>query len=460
MPNTLIPIQTVTLSSTTTSITFSNIPQNYTDLKFVMSLRTTDSNSNYSPIGIQVNGATPGNSYKSFGGNGSSTVNYGTSNDTFTASTAGGSWARISASGVQAGSTTASVFSNNEFYITNYTSSTTKSYFFDSVTENNATAAYAELTTGTITSSSAITSIVFANRDGSWAANSTITLYGISNGVKATGGTLTVAGGYAYHTFTSTGSFLPSQQIKGAEILAVAGGGGGGYGGGGGGAGGINYVSYQTLNAGNTYTALVGAGGAGGTPSVAPVNGSNSILSSISATGGGGGGQGGAGPESGQNGGSGGGARRSGSVGTGVSGQGNNGGTGNSTNARNGGGGGAGAVGSNFGSGFSGAGGIGSSTYSVFGSVTGTGVLSGGVYYYAGGGGGGAGDSGAQTAGAGGVGGGGTGGAYAASGTAPVATAGTANTGGGGGGGGWGAATDGTGGAGGSGLIIVRYPLS
>jgi hypothetical protein len=443
MPNTLIPIQTYTLTGNTTSITFSNIPQNYTDLKVVASLRA-DSTQNWGDI--TFNGGATAISMRHILNNGGSVISQAYSPLRFQCNTS---------------SYTANTFSNAEMYVTNYTSSSSKSISMDGTQETNGSTIGQHLAAGLWASSSAVTSITITpdGGTGTFVAGSTVTLYGVSNGVKAVGGTLTVAGGYAYHTFTSTGSFLPSQQIKGAEVLMVAGGGGGGYGGGGGGAGGINYVSYQTLNAGNTYTALVGAGGAGGTPSVAPVNGSNSILSSISATGGGGGGQGAAGPESGQNGGSGGGARRNGSVGTGVSGQGNNGGTGNSTNARNGGGGGAGAVGSNFGSGFSGAGGIGSSTYSVFGSVTNTGVLSAGVYYYAGGGGGGAGDSGAQTAGAGGVGGGGTGGAYAASGAAPVATAGTANTGGGGGGGGWGAAVDGTGGAGGSGLVIVRYRL-
>jgi hypothetical protein len=464
MPNTLIPIQTVTLSATATSITFSNIPQNYTDLKFVMSFRTTDSNSNYSPIGIQVDGATPGNSYKSVAGNGSSNVNYGTSNDTFTASTAGGSWTRISASGVQAGATTANVFSSNEFYITNYTSSTTKSYSFDSVTENNATTAYAELTAGTITSSSAITSIVFANRDGSWAANSTVTLYGISNGVKATGGTLTVAGGYAYHTFTSTGSFLPSQKITGAEILSIAGGGGGGGNkGGGGGAGGLRYLNSQTLNAGNSYTALVGSGGAGSASTTGPgSNGSDSVIMSFTSTGGGGGGGGDAGGGTninGRDGGSGGGSANNGAgtpvVGVGVVGQGNNGGAVDIASSLNPGGGGGATQ-----AGFSGVagdtqgfGGSGSSSYSVWGSVTGTGQLVGGVYYYAGGGGGGS--SVTDYNAAGGSGGGGIGGRRSVN----DDTAGSANTGGGGGGGSTGAAAQ-SGSAGGSGIIIIRYPLS
>jgi hypothetical protein len=439
-------IQTQTLTSTASSITFSNIPQNFKSLVIKFSARNGSSDL---PFNMQVNGGS-GTQCSQFFHNDGGTKFAGRS-------TSGGSSAPyMYAAGTNQPS---DFFSTCDVKFIDYAGSQRKQWFASYAILNSTSAYlvgrsagyYADVTTG-------ITSVTFSGV--TFSIGTSFSLYGEGSPAMATGGTISYGNGYVYHTFTSTGSFLPSQQIKGAEILAIAGGGGGGYGGGGGGAGGINYVSYQTLNAGNTYTALVGAGGAGGTPSVAPVNGSNSILSSISATGGGGGGQGGAGPESGQNGGSGGGARRNGSVGTGVSGQGNNGGTGNSTNARNGGGGGAGAVGSNFGSGFSGAGGIGSSTYSVFGSVTNTGVLSAGGYYYAGGGGGGAGDGSAQTAGEGGIGGGGTGGAYAASGTAPVATAGTANTGGGGGGGGWGAATDGTGGAGGSGLIIVRYPLS
>jgi hypothetical protein len=57
---------------------------------------------------------------------------------------------------------------------------------------------------------------------------------------KATGGTVVVYDGYYYHSFTSSGTFTPLQNIT-CDILIVAGGGSGGFGngGGGGGAGGL-----------------------------------------------------------------------------------------------------------------------------------------------------------------------------------------------------------------------------
>jgi hypothetical protein len=447
MPNTLIPIQTYTLSSATASVTFSNIPQNYTDLCLVISARVTRAVS-ASVICLTFNGSSTGYSQQSITGNGASASAISTSSTT-----------NFTYMEVPAANATASTFGNHAIYILNYAGSTNKTVSFDSVSENNGTTAYANLNTGIWANTAAITSMSLnePNGNSNFAIGSTFTLYGISNGVKATGGTLTVAGGYAYHTFTSTGSFLPNQKIKGAEILCVAGGGGGGgelssnAGAGGGGAGGFLYATSQTLNAGSSYTALVGAGGAGGTGSNLAagngVSGSNSVFfNSVSI----GGGNGATRNTSGGNGGSGGGAGLStGSGGIGTVGQGNNGGNGSGTSS-GGGGGGAGAAGSNAPANQTGgAGGIGSSSLSTWHSVTGTGVLSGGVYYIAAGGGGGG-----TTIGSGGLGGGGNGGNNS------VGVAATANTGSGGGGAYDQSSAGRAGGAGGSGLIIVRYPLS
>ncbi len=274
MPNTLIPIQTYTLSSSAASVTFSNIPQNYTDLKLVVSARGTDA-SYQTDCNIQVgNGSVDtGSNYttRELSGIGSGTP----SSNAFTTT---------NVHPPMPGSTaTSNTLGNFEVYIPNYTGSTQKSMSCDVVTENNATLANVRLCSYIHTGTSAINIITLTAASGTFVANSTFTLYGISNGVKATGGTLTVAGGYAYHTFTSTGSFLPSQKITGAEILAVAGGAGGaGTLGGGGGAGGVLYASSQTLNAGNSYTALVGSGGSGGATQVAGTNGTNSILVDVS----------------------------------------------------------------------------------------------------------------------------------------------------------------------------------
>jgi hypothetical protein len=447
MPNTLIPIQTYTLSSSASSVTFSNIPQNYTDLVLKVSARTTTGSF---PDGrLQFNNDTGSNyNWRNAYGTGSGA---GSNN--------GGTTTSIAFGTLVGSSETANTFTSSEIYIPNYAGSTQKSVSSDSVTETNASTAYMAILAGLWTSTSAITSINISTSATAFAQYTTATLYGVSNGVKATGGTLTVAGGYAYHTFTSTGSFLPNQKIKGAEILCVAGGGGGGRDNfsvarrsGGGGAGGYRYFNTQTFTAGTSYTALVGSGGAGAT-SENGASGTDSVFAGVVSTGGGYGGGTAAASINyvGGNGGSGGGGADEGGNGNTPStnpSQGNKGGAGwydGSSVFGGGGGGGAGATGNgglpaNSYIATNGNGGIGSSTQSTWGSVTGTGQLVGGVYYYAGGGGCGGGSSGS-----GGLGGGGNGGG----------TAGTANTGGGGGGN-----RNANGGAGGSGIIIVRYPLS
>ena len=444
MANTLIPIQTVTVGAGGASdITFSNIPQTYTDLLLKVSFRTTSGGANYTGE-MTINGTTTGYTGKDIVGTGASV----TSNNR--------NYAFVYIGEVNGGASTSGTFTNKEIYIPNYTSSNYKSISIDSAFENNATTAYAQLEAILWSNNAAITSLKVFEETNSLAQYSTATLYGVSNGVKATGGTLTVAGGYAYHTFTSTGSFLPNQQIKGAEVLMVAGGGGSGgdYGGGGGGAGGYVYAYAQTLTAGNSYTALVGAGGTAypGNQTIPRYGGagSNSQFSSLTAAlGGGGGASDYSGNRPGQPGGSGGGNSRGAASpgGLGTVGQGNNGGTGLDTSSGypGGGGGGAGGVGGDApNSSYGGAGGIGTTICNVWHSVTGTGALSGGVYYIAGGG---AGGSRSGTTALGGLGGGGN-----------SNTVGTANTGGGGGGAN-GSGND-VGKAGGSGLIIVRYPLS
>jgi hypothetical protein len=442
MPNTLIPIQTYTLTSATSSVTFSNIPQTYTDLKIVASLRGTSGFATMQ-LYMRFNSSTSGYSARQLYGNGSSLTTDALSN----------SGAAISIVNMNTSVSTANVFSSTDIYIPNYSLGSNKSISAESVTENNSTGeALAGLTAGFLSNNAPITSINFTNQSASdFLAGSTFTLYGISNGVKAIGGTISVAGGYAYHTFTSTGSFLPTQQIKGAEVLTIAGGGSGGEGntgywqvGGGGGAGGVVYSNALNLTAGNTYTATVGAGGTR-VSSRHGVQGNNSQFGPLtSAIGGGYGGAmsgvgGSLGP--GGNGGSGGGNEGYGVWSRSTGSQGFGGGLGVNDQDRGGagGGGGAGGQGRDASGTGGGSGGEGTSIYSLWANATGTGVNG----FYAGGGGGSGSASGGTNA-AGGSGGGGAPG-----------VAGAANTGSGSGGTRSGNAVA----NGGSGIIIVRYPI-
>ena len=257
-----------------------------------------------------------------------------------------------------------------------------------------------------------------------------------------TGGTTSTAGGYTFHTFTSSGTLSAPEAKSGVDILIVAGGGGGGgrYYAGGGGAGGMLEYTGQTISGNHTVT--IGAGGAGGGHQADGADGGDSSVSALSLVtavgGGGGGGHTGAngGDGRGNAGGSSGGAsgyRQSGGLSNNVlaptSGQGNYGDTGGTYAGGGGGGKGAAATGSSSQNG--GDGGVGKAWLNS-------------TYYAAGGGGGAYGG----TKGDGGNGGGGAG----SDGGADNAVAGTANTGGGGGG-----AQNYTGGAGGSGVVIFRY---
>ena len=263
-----------------------------------------------------------------------------------------------------------------------------------------------------------------------------------------TGGTQTMDGTNAVHSFTSSG-FFDNQNADEVlvEYLVVAGGGGaGGGGGGGGGAEGLSYNSSYPVAASANLTIAVGSGGA----TALSVRGGNSSITFFGApptgnvltVGGGAGGEFPAVPPGGPGGSGGGGAHPVKPGGFGTSGQGNNGGNTTVASIFGGGGGGAGAAGSNTTPTAGGTGGVGLE-YSISGSPT----------FYAGGGGGGA----HNNSGTGALGGNGGGGAGAPNSPTP-GTAGTSNRGGGGGGGGGiSGSVSGIGGAGGSGIVIVRY---
>jgi hypothetical protein len=455
------PIATQTLSSAAASVTFSSIPQGYTDLVLVTTANV--SATGYSKL--YFNNVTT-STY-------SATNLYGTGSVAGSArQTTGSGLGYIQCHYLFTGSNQAILQIN----LQNYSNSTT----FKTCLIKESDATY-ELTAkaGLWQSTNAITSLTLERVTGNWSSGSTFSIYGIQVGAstqKAQGGNIVTSDGtYVYHTFTSSGYFIPSQALTADYLVVAGGGGGGGWQGGGGGAGGLRSTVTATGGGGTletalsltaqAYTVTIGAGGAGnmytsGATFDTVQSGSNSVFSTITSDGGGRGGSYSGAGVSAANGGSGGGATDDNVFGTGTASQGRDGGqryTGNPYNA--GGGGGAGGVGGNASYSNGGAGGNGVAV-----------AISGSSVTYAGGGGGGtAGNNvSSRTGGAGGSGGGGAGGNSTgtgsnSSGTGSAGTSGTIATGSGGGGAGYGSNSGstfgGTGGNGGSGIVIIRYAI-
>ncbi len=441
--STYTPIASVTLSSAQSSVTFSGIPQTYTDLVMVASPAQTT--------------AGQGDIYISFnsdsGSNYSATALYGSGS-------AAGSTRQSNQTGIRpeyyaypdttVGNTT------HTYHFMNYSNSTTNKTV---LSRASSAPTGVDAAVGLWRSTAAITSITLTmNASATFKSGSTFNLYGVnaqaSAQAKAYGGdSITTDGTYWYHTFYSSGTFTPTQNLT-CDYLVVAGGGSGRSGGGG--AGGLRSTVTATGGGGTLETAIsmayntaftvtVGAGGAAGVYSAG--SGSNGNASSISGAGittistvggGRGGGYGGSNGDTGGSGGGGGGASAGGGTGgarTVNEGYVGGNGAGQDTS---GGGGGAGAAGTNATSG-NGASGVGGNGVAV--SISGSSVT------YAGGGGG------CRYNGSGANGGSGGGGAGATS-LNGNGTSGTANTGSGGGG-----YQNANSGAGGSGIVIIRYAI-
>jgi hypothetical protein len=266
MNETLTKLQTFTTGSGSTgAVYFTNIPQNYTDLIIKVSARS-DAAQSFQNLDMVINGG--GGTYvaeKRLGASGSGSPY----SDSFTNMSVVNFWESDTAA-----SNTASVFSNVEIYIPNYSGNTFKQISTDAVAENNATDGRQRLFASIWQNTSPITSLQFNGYN--FVQYSTFTLYGVKalrtavgNSIKATGGSITFDGTYVYHTFNSTGTFTPTSKVITDVVVAAGGGGGGGSTsgsvGGGGGAGGLAYAPLVSLTPGFPYTVTVGAGGAGGT---------------------------------------------------------------------------------------------------------------------------------------------------------------------------------------------------
>lgn len=147
------------------SIVLDDIPQTFTDLYLVLSLRSNRS-SFVDGYYVKLNSTTPTVRFLQGVGSGS-----GQSGTSFNAVSSGNT-------------STANTFSNDSVYIPNYASTTqNKSYSIDSVMENNATDSYQQISANLYASNSAVTQITIESfTANSWREFSSATLYGITAG--------------------------------------------------------------------------------------------------------------------------------------------------------------------------------------------------------------------------------------------------------------------------------------
>ena len=173
MAATYIPIASTTLTTSTASVTFSAIPQTYTDLVLRLSFRTDVADTAEFQAKLKLNGSTAAIfSYTRLDGNGSTASSGRLSN------TVNGR----SGDGTQA-SNTSNTFGSSELYLPNYTASQNKPMSIFGVQETNATASSIRVYAQLWSSTAAISSMEINASDfgANFVSNSTFHLYGISN---------------------------------------------------------------------------------------------------------------------------------------------------------------------------------------------------------------------------------------------------------------------------------------
>ena len=168
MANTFIKISTVTVGSGgAANIEFTSIPQTYTDLRMVFSIRSNRA-ADIDIVYMRFNGATTNYTNRELYGSGSGA---GSGTDT-----------NMGISYCPGATATANVFGNGAVYIPNYTSANNKSSSAEVVSENNATQAFQALQANLWSNTAAITTITIIPAIGTLLNQySTATLYGIKS---------------------------------------------------------------------------------------------------------------------------------------------------------------------------------------------------------------------------------------------------------------------------------------
>lgn len=166
MANTQVLIETKTLSSSASSLSFTSIPSTYTDLLIKISARS-DTGAAFAGLVIAPNGLSTNYTLRWFGDAGGGPVSY-------TQTTFGYNHLCY----IPGGGATTSIFGNAEIYVSNYTSANNKQFQTLGANENNVTGIYQGYSAGTWASSATISSLTFST-GGNFVTNSSFSLYGI-----------------------------------------------------------------------------------------------------------------------------------------------------------------------------------------------------------------------------------------------------------------------------------------
>jgi hypothetical protein len=169
MANTYKLISSTTVGSGgAANITFTSIPNTYTDLVLKLSGRTNPVATDWVNCSVTINGSTSNFSQVFLFGDGSAT-------------SAASRTDNLNIGFANASTSTSNTFSNEEFYFTRYASSNLKRFGVDKIGETNAAAAYQHTNSVLWSNSAEITSITITPQSGSYVENTTAYLYGISN---------------------------------------------------------------------------------------------------------------------------------------------------------------------------------------------------------------------------------------------------------------------------------------
>lgn len=158
-----------------TYVSFTNIPQNYTDLVLMASARTDSSGTADDVLVCYFNSNQTGYSGRRLFGSGT-----GTGSDTLSNSNGGTSGSRILVGSISAAGGTSNAFGNATLYISNYTKGMYKSTSGEGVQSNNTTASYQIMSNNLWSNTEPITSITLGGYwSNTFVQHSTFHLYGI-----------------------------------------------------------------------------------------------------------------------------------------------------------------------------------------------------------------------------------------------------------------------------------------